>query len=169
MIRLQSFDKPELIEGAKRKVLIAQVYSTYPFSNKNLLSINAGASDGVSVGSVVTVDGNMLLGQVIEVSKSQSIVQTIFDKTWSLPVRIGISRYDGLLVGGQNPRITLIDKIKQIDQGDKVVAAKKEFPYGMEIGSIGSVRGDSAHSFIEADLELPYLPNDIKEVAILLN
>ncbi|MDP1719216.1 MAG: rod shape-determining protein MreC [bacterium] len=168
LISLRPLTEPELIKQGTRSVLVAKVYSTFPFNNKNLLAVNAGTADGVSVGMPVSLEGNILLGQIIEVSEKQSIIRTIFDKDWSLPVRVGAGQYDALLVGSQNPRLTLIDKTNEINVGDVVISAKKDFPYGLKVGEISKVNELLASSFKEADLVFPYNPKDLREVAIFV-
>ncbi len=168
MVSLRPLAKAELVQQGRRSALVAQVYSTYPLNYKNLLSINAGLADGVTVGMPVTAEGNILIGQIIEVSGSQSLVRTIFDKDWSLPVRIGAAEKDALLVGGQNPRLTLIDKNAEIHSGDVVVSAKKDLPYGLKVGEVAVVQQSVSSSFKEAGLIFSYDTKDLRKVSILI-
>ncbi|TSC82997.1 MAG: Uncharacterized protein G01um101419_350 [Parcubacteria group bacterium Gr01-1014_19] len=168
MVNLHPLTEPQIIQQGKRSVLMAQVYSTFPFNHKHLLAINAGAEQGVVVGMPVTTEGNLLLGQIVEVSNQQALVQTIFDNDWTLPVRVGPTLRDALLVGGQNPRLTLIDKNDVVQKGDIVISARKEFPYGMSVGEVGEVNNLVAHSFQEAELVFPYTMRDLREVAVIL-
>lgn len=168
LVNLHPLAKPVLVQQGKRSVLVAKVYSTFPFNNKDLLAINAGSTDGVAVGMPVSLEGNILVGQIIEVSETQSIVRTIFDKDWSLSVRVGANQYDALLVGSQNPRLTLIDRTHLINVGDEVISAKKDLPYGLKIGGVSQVNDLVASSFKEADLILPYNPKDLREVVIFI-
>ncbi len=168
MVNLRPLTEPQIIQQGKRSVLMAQVYSTFPFNHKHLLAINAGADQGVVVGMPVTAEGNLLLGQIVEVSERQALAQTIFDNNWTLPVRVGPTLRDALLVGGQNPRLTLIDKNDVVQKGDIVISAKKEFPYGMSVGEVGEVNNLVARSFQEAELVLPYTMRDLREVAVIL-
>ncbi len=168
LVSLRPLAKAELVKQGSRSALMAEVYSSYPFNYKHLLAVNAGSADGVAAGMPVTLEGNILIGQIIEVSESQSLVRTIFDKDWSLPVRIGPTERDALMVGGQNPKLTLIDKKAEINAGDAVVSAKKDLPYGLKLGEIAVVRELASSSFKEADLVFPYNPKDLRKVAILI-
>ncbi len=147
---------------------MAKIYSTYPFNLRNLLTINAGAKNGVRVGMPATIDGKLLLGRVIEVLEDKSIIQTIFDRDFSLPVRAGEKEINALLVGGQIPRLSLIDKSSNIEEGNGVFSAGQDFPYGMAIGAVGAISGSFANSLLEADLEVPYRISDLREAAILI-
>lgn len=168
LVNLRPLARPELVKQGGRSAVVAEVYSSFPFNYKHLLAVNAGSASGVAVGMPVTLEGNILIGQVIEVSDDQSLVRTIFDKDWSLPVRIGVAERDALLVGGQNPKLTLIDRKVEINEGDAVVSAKKDLPYGLKIGEISAVRDLITTSFKEADLIFPYDPKDLRKVAILI-
>lgn len=168
LITLGPLAESSLVRQNGRQAVVAQIYSTFPFNHKHLLTLNAGSEDGVEVGAPVTLEGNILLGQIIEVSARQSVARTIFDKEWSLSARIGVNYADALLVGGQNPRLTLIDKSDPVLEGETIFSAQKDFPYGLKIGTVKAVRDLVAHSFKEAEIELPYSIKTLREVAVLV-
>lgn len=168
LIQLEALDEPQLVSQNNREALVAKVYSTYPFNHRNLLTVNAGAADAVVAGMPVTIDGNFLLGQVIEVSENESVVRTIFDKDFTLSVKAGIAGVDALLVGGSQPALKLIEKNSEVSQSDLVYSAGRDFPYGLKIGKVGQLEDAVADAFKVALLELPYQANYIEEVAILL-
>lgn len=168
LIKLESLSRPMMVKQNAREVLVAQIYSTYPFNHRNLLTINAGSEDGVSVGMPVTADGNFLLGQITEVSEKTSVARTIFDQDFSLSVRLGNNKTDALLAGGQTPKLTLLEKSAEIQEGDPVYSSGTGVPYGLKIGLVGTIKNLLASSFKEADLQLPYQINNLREVAIPL-
>lgn len=168
LIQLESLDRPEIIEQNGRKVLAAKVYSTYPFSHRQMFSVNAGAGDGIQVGMAVTADGNILIGRVAEVFDRFSIVQTILDQNWKISVRLGNSSIDALLISGQEPRLTLIERGADITEGDWAYSASRDFPYGLKIGTAGEVREADVSTFKEAALQLPYQINNLRTVYVLL-
>jgi cell shape-determining protein MreC len=145
----------------------ASVFSLYPFHTKILLYITLGGQDGAYVGDAVTFSKTALIGQITRVKAHQSEVTTLFDPNFSLPVRIGNNEVEGLLQGGVNPTIHLIDKTKNIERGDQVVAAWKEIPYGLLVGHISGVSGDESGAFLQATMTLPYSLNDIRHVFII--
>lgn len=168
LIQLEPLNQPTPMEQNGREVLVAKIYSSYPFNTRNLLTVNAGAKNGVAEGMPVSADGNFLLGGVFEVLENISIVRTIFDKDFSLSVRVGQKEANALLAGGQTPRLTLLEKSADIQSGDLVYSATRGFPYGMKIGEVGQVIVSPPGAFKEAELLLPYQINDLREVAILL-
>ena len=168
VVTLQPLDKPTLIKQDGREALIARVYSTYPFNHRNFLTVSAGYADGVTPGMAVTADGNFLLGQVAEVFEHTSNVRTIFDKNWTISVRLGAKAADALLVSGQEPQLTMIDKKAEVEDDAPVYSASRDFPYGLKMGTVKNIQDPGVIAFKQAELELPYQLNDLKEVAILL-
>ncbi len=153
-----------------RHFVLTRLYSTYPFNYRNLIAINLGSrSSSIKLGDPVTVDGQTLIGQVIEVNPNYSLVKTIFDSEWSLPVRIGDKAVDGLLIGRQEPMITTIDKNQPVAVGDRVFSAGREFPYGMKIGVIKEIYDSSTIAFIQAKVGLDYNFNQLRELWVLSN
>lgn len=168
LIQLSAPENPQIIKINNREALIAKVYSTYPFNHRNFLTVNAGSENGVRVGMPVAVDGALLLGQVMEVWEDKSLIQTIFDRDFSLPVRSGPKEADALLVGGQTPKLSLIEEKSDVNENDPVYSAGKDFPYRMAIGKVGPVAAVANNSLREASLVLPYRVSDLREVAILI-
>jgi len=165
-----NFPKEEanlIIRGLKYKPAV--VYSTYPYSNQKLIGINLGLEDGITRLMPVAVEPEILLGQVIEAFPKYSLVRTIFDQEFKIPVRIGWFFIDALLEGGNQPMVTMIKKDQNIASGDAVYSAGIEFPYGMKIGTVGSIAGVQDVYFKTAEVKLIYNLNDIKKVYVITN
>jgi cell shape-determining protein MreC len=144
----------------------AQIYSTYPFSNHDTVYVNAGSAQGIQKNMAVTVGETFLFGQVVEVFKEKSIVRSIFDPGWQLPVKIGIVRADALLIGNRVPKLTLIVNDEGVEEGDEVIIAQKDFPFGLHIGSIANIRESNDVLVKEAEVNVPYSPAEVQEVFI---
>ena len=147
--------------------LNADVFSSYPFNNRNLMVISAGRRHGVRAGMPVTARGDMLIGQIQSVYNRYSIMKTIFDPEWSSPVYIGNGRINGLLVGGLKPRLKLINKEADINIGDQVRSAGEKFPFGLNFGTIAALISDPARSFQEATLAPGVALNTLRKVFII--
>ncbi len=148
--------------------LTVKVFSTYPFNVKSQITVNAGEAQGVKKLMPALFGKNILLGQIIEVSKNYSVIQTIFDPNWQLPVRIGEKEINGLLQGGNEPKITFIEKDKPITVGDAVYSAKRGFPLGLKVGEISEIKESAPGVFKEAVLTMPFNISALREVEILL-
>lgn len=151
--------KPSLIE--------AKVFSTYPFNIKNTITVSVGEKDGIRKNMPALLGEDILIGRVSEVFGEYSVIQTVFDPSWQMSVRMGKDGIDGLLEGGNEPKITLIEKSKVCGAEDFVYSASKEFPYGLKIGEILRVEDDSAGVFKEAILKIPFNAGELRSVNIL--
>lgn len=153
----------------KSDTLAVKVFSSYPFNNKNLLSINKGREQGVVEGMPVAVGDQIIVGQVSQAFKNYSLVRTIFSPDWEIPVRIGEKKVPALLIGGPELRLTMIVNDKPIFDGQTIFAAKNNLPYGLKIGEVANVTNDSATGvFKEAGVKLDYDFNDLTDLSVLL-
>lgn len=143
----------------------AMVYSQYPFNFKNELTVNAGANQGVALGSAVLFQG-IFIGQVKAVWLDTATVQTIFDNGFKMPVRIGAHGYDGLLQGSSYPTVGSIAKTAAVNPGDIVYAAGAGVPYGLPIGEVAATSTSPDSLFEQASLNFTYDINSIQTVAI---
>lgn len=151
----------------EQSLIAAKVFSLYPFNTKNRLYINAGTEQGVSENNIALFSSRVFLGLVTAVTKDTSEIKTVFDPSLEVPVRIGDGEVNGLLQGGLAPRITLIDKTKQVHNGDIIVTAAKDMPYGLTIGTIKETHEDSLGAFLESTIILPYSLSDVRTVLII--
>ncbi len=143
----------------------AMVYSRYPLNFKNELLIDAGSADGVSTGTAVMFQG-MLIGRVATVFLHETLVQTIFDNGFEIPVRVSSGSYDGLFEGGSYPKVGSIAKSAKLQAGDVIYAAAPNLPYGAPIGSVSATSTSGDSLFTDAAVSFPYDMNDIQTVLI---
>lgn len=143
----------------------AMVYSNYPFDFKNELVVDAGSDQGVAAGDAVLFQG-VFIGQVQSVLQNTSVVETVFDDGFKMPVRIGGKGYDGLLQGGPYPRISSIAKNAALQPGDIVFTAGSGMPYGLPVGEVNATSTSADSLFEEAALTFAYDINAIQTVVI---
>jgi cell shape-determining protein MreC len=167
-LKTELFQLREKTKTIPPDFLKAKVYARYPFNDKSLFSINIGAKEGVRIGMVATVKGSLLVGKVEKVFSEYSLVKTIFNPNWQIPVRIGETGIESLFNGGARPRVTMIIKDRKIERGDNVFVANKKFPYGLKIGEVGKIeQGTAADVFQEASVVLPYKSGDLTELWLI--
>ncbi len=148
------------------KFLSARIFSNYPFNIKNILTINSGFHEGVKNSMTAAQGQDIFLGQVAEVFENYSTVRTIFDPDWQLAVKIGQDKINGLFKGGNEPKITLIEK--PIKVGDPVFTAGPGVPLDLKIGEIGEIKEGAGGVFKEAIIKVPYNINQLEEINLLL-
>ncbi len=155
----------------------AIVYAHYPFGFKNEILIDRGMGYGSSIGKPVVIlssseDSSLpafLIGKVQKVFSNSSLVVTIFDKGWQSAVRIGSEGTEALLVGGPDPKLTLIPKTASIKSGDVIYSSAKQFPYGLVVGEVRDVRMAEDQLFQEASLAVSYRMESLHTVFLINN
>jgi len=161
----RSLDMPKI----KANLFVAKVSASYPYNNKSAITIAGGAGDGLAPDMPVLAAPGIFLGQITKVGKNWSEVRTVFDNSWELPVRVGLSGTAGLLRGGASLVVGLIDKIKIVANGDAVYTATKDIPYGLKIGDVKMVRDNTGTAFKEADVLAPYSLGELYQVFVILD
>jgi len=157
-VEILNFRKGNLLVD-NEKGINAKVFSVYPFADRSKIIVNAGKEQGVEIGSAVT-SGNILVGKVIETARRTSVIQTVFDSQFEIPVRIGEAEIDALYTGGMRPKLRIIDANDPPQYGEIVVSASPELPYGLGIGKILYVsEGVMKEAVIEPFLEIKKIRN----------
>ncbi|MEK7193652.1 MAG: rod shape-determining protein MreC [Patescibacteria group bacterium] len=137
----------------------------YPFNLRSELTLAAGRNEGLRANQPVFLN-KVFIGLIKDVFEDKATVKTIFDASWKSAVRIGASGIEGLLVGGNQPTVTLIDKQADVKEGDIVYAAFPGTPYGAAIGEIKSARLSQNQLFQEAEIDFSYQINEVRAVLI---
>ncbi|MGC9599310.1 MAG: rod shape-determining protein MreC [Minisyncoccia bacterium] len=145
--------------------LPAMVYSRYPFNFKNEFLVDAGANEGVAEGKAVVFQG-ILVGVVLKTFPDSSLIQTVFDGNFKIPVRVGAAGDDGLLTGGASPKVASVAKSATVHAGDIVYAAAEGLPYGLPVAVVQGTSTSADNLFEEAALTFAYDENSIQVVAI---
>ena len=146
----------------------AKVYSTYPFNNKEEVTINVGRSFGIKEGAAVFLGDSVLFGQVDKVYDRYSTVKTFYNPNWRVAVRVGDISADAVLIGGSEPMLSMLSSEAKINEGDDVYSASLDFPYGIRIGQVSDIIEYKAEVFKAATVELPYALNQIRDVVVAL-
>lgn len=160
---------PSRVVGNAYATLEAKTFSSYPFSNRSLIAVNAGRVHGVQIGMPVLVDGDILLGHIIRTGTYYSIVQTIFDPKWSMAVHVGEERTEGLFVGGVVPEVQLIEQEISLETGDEIRSASPLAPLGLRLGTIDEIHDDPAEAFQETTVVPAFRMGSVRLVSIITN
>jgi cell shape-determining protein MreC len=150
------------------RYLRAPLYSSYPFNMSNQMLIAGGSDIGIVEKATVLAMPDIFIGQIASVEVNKATVRTIFDPNWELPVKIGDSRVDALLVGGPEPKLTLVSKRKPLLGGETVYLASRDFPYGLTLGTVAELRQSKESLFLEGRLIPPYAVSDLSDLYIQL-
>jgi rod shape-determining protein MreC len=117
--------------------------------------LNRGAGDGVELDDIVVTDQG-LVGIITEVTANASKVLLITDASSAVNVRVQESRAEGVVTGQQSGelRLNFISIDVDLKPGDLVVTSGlgDQFPKGIIVGQVASVRKRTFDVFQEADI-----------------
>ena len=148
-----------LLNGAelvKNNVIVAELVgiSSDPFHH--IITINRGASDNISEGLAV-IDGEGLMGQVVEVFENHSRVLLITDSSHALPIYNLRNNVRGIIEGSgdfQRLRLRHISPTQDIQVGDTLLSSGlgQRFPSGYPVGTVSTIDRDPGQAFIEVNI-----------------
>ncbi len=133
MISLKETSQTQLVSGK----IVAKNLSLL----RNTLTMNIGQNDGVEA-SMPVVTGEGLVGRVVSVSGSYSIIQVMLNVDFRASAKVQRSRVDGIVAwDGRALMLKNIAKSLDVRPGDAVITSQysNAFPPGTKIGVIGSV------------------------------
>lgn len=156
----------------QRALLGADVIGYQPDNVRQLLQINRGSDDGVKVGQVVVSEGN-LIGKIQRVSAHSASVLLVNDANFRVLVTDQNTRAPGIAVGqiGSSVNMERIPRDKSVNKGDTIISSglDGEFPSGLVVGEVTSVKKPGQSIFNVAQLKLPFEPTQLKLVRIIIS
>lgn len=137
------------------------------------LTINKGSLHGIEVGMCV-INGQGLVGRVMEIGLTSSEVMCITDVAASVGALIERSALAGILEGYSNGKCrflytTGLSNFEDVAVGDSLISSGKGsiYPYGLKIGTIVDLKIDDASRSVIATVETAVNFNDIDRVMII--
>lgn len=143
--------------------IVADVVAQDPYSDYMSMTINKGSRDGVAVNMMVmTADG--LVGRVMRVSESESVVLLMTDPNFAADVMIKRSAVRAVMTGvGQAvdlnrsafvSRMEYLKRESDIQEGDVVLTSGLDGIHraGIPVGEVHTVKTDESGLFMEADV-----------------
>ena len=148
-----------LLNGAellKNSVLVAELVGISPDPFHHVITINRGTSDNITEGLAV-IDGEGLMGQVIEVFDNHSRVLLITDSRHALPVYNLRNNVRGIIEGSgdyQRLRLRHVSPTQDIQVGDVLLSSGlgRRFPSGYPVGTVSAIDKDPGQAFIDVSV-----------------
>ena len=136
-------DLLEIRERTELDTVTARTVALSPSNFEWTITIDVGSDDGVGRDMPV-IDGDGLVGRVIQVTPSSSRVLLAIDPNFSAAARTARSGEIGTLDGrGGDPMLLrLLDPEADVDVGDEIVTSSYQggaFPAGIPIGTVAEV------------------------------
>lgn len=159
-----------LNENTPFETIGARVVGRTPNYMSNVIYIDRGADDGISVDAPVLL-GNGIVGRTVLVTGHNAQVQLITNADASVGVMVDRTRSPGVLRGSGDPLLDLnyIGNTEQINVGDVVVTSGLDgiYPKGFLVGKvIESRKGTSVFRAIKVEPSADLL--HFEEVSVLL-
>ena len=166
----EQMDLPD--SGTKQLVLADVVGQDSSGSGKYIL-INKGEKHGVKKKAAVITAGDILVGQIIELTNSFSKVQLITDSNSRINALIQESRITGLVKGNQGLSliIDLLPQGQNIKDGEIVITSglAELFPKGLLIGQIQQVLFSDVQISQKAKIKPAADFNKLEKVFVIIN
>jgi rod shape-determining protein MreC len=133
-------------------VLITELIGVSPNPLSHKVIINRGQNDGVFKGQPV-LDASGLMGQVVEVSDSSSIVLLISDSTHAIPVQVNRNGVRAIAEGTGDLNLLSLRHVStntDIRVGDMLVSSglDRRFPVGYPVAEVTQVTRDTGKAFL---------------------
>ena len=142
-------------------------------SVNSTITVNKGSLHGIEVGMTV-INGQGLVGRVMEVGLTSSEVICITDISASAGAIIERSALSGIIEGYSNEKCrflytTGLSNFEDVAVGDSVITSGKGsiYPYGLQIGTVVEVKIDDASRSVIATVETAVNFEDISRVMII--
>jgi rod shape-determining protein MreC len=136
------------------RIMAADIIGWEPNTWHSAVLINRGSGDGVTIGSLV-VEGDCLVGRIVEVKSRWSRVRLLTDRRSVAPALIKGKGIKGIVVTTSDNRLLMdyMDDVKDLEPGDTVITSMTNhqyekdnivFPQGLMIGTIAAVNRDKS-------------------------
>jgi rod shape-determining protein MreC len=120
----------------------AEVVGKTTTYQRNMLTIDLGAKDGVVEGMAVVTDAG-LVGRIYAMSQNFSLVQMLFNTDVRIASKIARTRVEGIIAWDGGPALVMrnVPKALDVQMGDLVVSSQYSsfFPADVPIGTIDSM------------------------------
>jgi len=151
--------------------ILANVISRSPLNFSQSFTINQGADAGIKTGQPAIWAGQVLVGEVRDVSKNTSEIRATSDSEFRAAVFVGEDRTEAVLKGyGLEPaQLDLVPSQARVIVGDRIITSglDKKFPRGLYLGEVKDVKVLEGKVFQKILVEPPLRWDELEEVLII--
>ncbi len=165
-------EQMSLPDSENKQLILADIVGQDSSGLGKYILINKGEKQGVKKKAAVITAGNILIGQIIELTDSFARVQLITDSNSRINALIQESRVAGLVKGGQglNLIIDLLPQKEKIKEGEIVITSGLAglFPKGLLIGQIQEVSFSDVQISQKAKIKTAADFNKLEKVFVII-
>lgn len=152
-------------------MLIAEIVSVDMNPFRNVILINKGGRDGVTVGQAL-IDADGVVGQILRDRHHSAEAMLVTDLDHALPVELARNRLRSIAVGtGELDRLSLpfLPRNADVEEGDLLITSGLggKFPPGYPVAVVRHIRSTAGETFLEIDAEPLAALNRIREVLVI--
>ena len=172
-LRLLSASLNSELLGESFNLKAANIVSFSSNQSVNLFTIDVGTEAGVERDTIV-VNGDGVIGRVIETSKGTSTVLSIADETNKIGFEVGSAeqKYIGVCEGNGNGGMVgeIMDEEATVEVGSPVVTSGLGgiYPQGLLIGKVTVEEHSDENQLLSVEIEPAVYLKGLKKVALLL-
>jgi len=142
---------------SKVQTISVEVVNFQPDGVRQFVHINKGESDGIRKGAVV-IDGDALVGRVIDVSGGSAVVMLVNDPEFRVLVGNQNGTTTGIVKGQPGGAVIMerIQKNQNLHTNDTIVTSglDGEFPKGLVLGKVESITESNDGIFLVANIAI---------------
>ena len=160
-------------ERALPAPVLATIITQYEEAGQRQFVVDRGTDDGVQEGSAVVLGKGVLVGRIVRVSSSRSIIRLLTARDHAFSVRLdGLEQAAGLLKGQgeeESPTVEFVPRERTIALRDVVITSGLDsgVPAGLLTGVVEEIRASEGGPW-QTLLVTPFIrPGDIRTVGIL--
>ncbi len=136
---------------------LANILTIEVNSNRHIYLLDKGTKDGVFEGQVA-VDGQGVVGQIIDVGLYTSTLLLISDSKCSVPIMNKSTGEHGVLVGDnklEKLQLLNVPKTNGVKAGDMLITSGLGFiyPYGIPVGTVSAVKAIPGEDFLQVEVQ----------------
>lgn len=159
------------LDRRTNRTLVARVIGRNPAAWRDAIILDQGKDQGMVPG-VPVLNHSGLLGQVIEVSDSSSLVRLVTSPRFRAGALIQKTRHSGVVFGTVNNtcRMKYIAMDAEVEPGDAILTAglSDQFPKGILIGWIADTWKEPGQMYRVANIRLASDVDRLEEVVCVL-
>lgn len=115
----------------------------------------------------VLASEGVVLGKIVTVKNTQSVVQTIFDGGWASSVVVGSEGAKGVLRGGSSPKLELVSRDSDIREGDTAFSASDDLPLGKLVGVVEKVERGQGNFWSDVSVRSLFNFEELRTVLVV--
>lgn len=150
---------------------MADIIGRNPQNDQLFLLLNKGSEEGIKAGMPVVINGNCLVGKIIEVNSKFSKLLMLNDRSSKVSAITMDGRVSGVIEGGNGYYLSLgmVSQNSELQEEEAVITSgmDMQFPKGLAIGTIKEIKKFDNQIFQQAMIVPFFEINELEKLFII--